>query len=194
MPIKTSLGLPIPHLTTPCSGTGYIAVTFPESVAQRNARKNGCKIFSVQLASILMSCIRISPPDSGEHRVILPFNPVNLRPRLSTIGPAEIVSATGFNVLEAAGLHRFVTCTGDEATLEAVWTIAKRFRRKWWSRTSGMMMPHELPPLSRRRWPKASSCVRRGWKVHCTMPTNLILFLQSLVSAAHIRHYQLRRR
>jgi hypothetical protein len=108
-------------------------MTFSESVAQgliRNARKNGCKLFSVQLASIMMSCIRISPPDSGEHRVTFPFNPVNLRPRLSTNPPTEIVSALGFNVIDAADLQRFVTCTGDEATLEAVWTIAREIQAK----------------------------------------------------------------
>jgi len=106
-------------------------VTFSESVAQgliRNARKNGCKLFSVQLASILMSCIRISPPDSGEHRITFLFNPVNLRSRLSTNPPTEIVSALGFNAIEAADLQRFVKCTGDEATLEAVWTIAKEIQ------------------------------------------------------------------
>jgi hypothetical protein len=129
--LKTSFGLPIPHLNAPCTGTDYIAVTFPESTAQglvRSARKNGCKLFSVQLASILISCLRISPPDPGEHRVTLPLNPVNLRSRLSTNGTAEIVSALGFNALEALDLHRFVSCTGDEATLEAVWTLAREIQ------------------------------------------------------------------
>ena len=78
----------------------------------------------------MMSCIRISPPDSGEHRVTLPFNPVNLRSRLSTNPPTEIVSALGFNIIDAADLQRFVTCTGDEATLEAVWTIAREIQAK----------------------------------------------------------------
>jgi hypothetical protein len=82
-------------------------------------------MFSVEIASIIISCLRISPPsDPGEHRVTLPYNPVNLRSRFSTNGPAEIVSALGFNTIAVSDLLRFGSCAEDEAALEAVWTIA----------------------------------------------------------------------
>jgi hypothetical protein len=107
-------------------------MTFPKATVHGllcNARKHGCKMFSVQLASILISCLRISPPsDLVEHRVTLPYNPVNLRSRLSTNGAAEIVSALGFNTLEASDLLRFGSCTEDKATLEAVWTLAREIQ------------------------------------------------------------------
>jgi hypothetical protein len=62
--------------------------------------------------------------------VTIPFNPINLRSRLSTSGTTEIVSALGFQALEAGDLHRFVSCTGDEATTEAVWTLAREIQEQ----------------------------------------------------------------
>lgn len=53
-----------------------------------------------------------------EHRITMPFNPVNLRPLLSVLPPneVEIVSAIGFKALEAADLLRFSRAANENAS------------------------------------------------------------------------------
>lgn len=74
--------------------------------------------------------MRLNPPtDDANHCVSIPYNPVNLRPRISTIGSAELVSALGFNALEALNLLRFrSSIDGDKETLEAIWMLAQEIQ------------------------------------------------------------------
>lgn len=83
------------------------------------------------MATIVMAVLRVNPPSTieGEHRVTLPYNPINLRPWLSTNGAAEIVSALGFNTLDAPNLLRFnYALKGDRETMHAVWTLAEELQ------------------------------------------------------------------
>ncbi|KAF7982892.1 hypothetical protein HWV62_25144 [Athelia sp. TMB] len=126
----TSFGLPDDPTGTEGAST-CIARSFPPATTQRlvrAARSHACKLFAVQWASVLLSCMRLSPPAPGaDVRVAAPFNPVNLRPRLATRGRAELVSALGFGALEACDLGRFRAAAvggGDRGLARAVWTLA----------------------------------------------------------------------
>lgn len=109
-------------------------------------------MFSLKL--VLLACLRIGSPtstlsyatrltqllayfsaffrdipfttDVTEHRVTLSYNPVNLRPRISTKGAVEIVSALGFNALHASNLLRFDPARGDkeERVLHYSWSYS----------------------------------------------------------------------
>ena len=76
--------------------------------------------------------MRVNPPDPGaDVRVIAPFNPINLRPRIATRERAELVSALGFGALEACDLGRFrapVVDGGDCGIVQAVWTLASEIQ------------------------------------------------------------------
>ncbi|KAF7973749.1 hypothetical protein HWV62_14334 [Athelia sp. TMB] len=127
----TSFGLPDNPAGTEGAST-CLARAFPPPTTQRllrAARAHAVRLFAVQWASVLLACMRLSPPatSAGEVRVVAPFTPVNLRARLATRGRAELVSALGFGALEARDLGRFraaVVEGGDVGLVGAVWTLA----------------------------------------------------------------------
>ena len=128
--VQTSFGIPVPHLDAPITGTDYLSTVFSEEVTAgllKASRKRGPKIFSIQIASILVTCLRINPTpqDLYEQRIAVPHNPLNLRPVLSKNDSPEIVSAFGFNSLEVSDLLKYYPVKDDKETISAVWSIAK---------------------------------------------------------------------
>ncbi|KAF7982891.1 hypothetical protein HWV62_25142 [Athelia sp. TMB] len=130
----TSFGLPDDPTGTD-GASGCIIRSFPPATTQglvRAARSHACKLFAIQWASVLLACMRVNPPEPGaDVRVIAPFSPVNLRPRIATRGRAELVSALGFGALEASDLGRFreaVVSGGDFGLVQAVWTLASEIQ------------------------------------------------------------------
>ncbi|KAF7978270.1 hypothetical protein HWV62_1108 [Athelia sp. TMB] len=138
---STSFGLPTPHPDAVPAGTAWFRRTYPAPLwrALNSAgRAAGARAFALQLAMVLVACLRVSPPAAlhgEEHRITIPFNPVNLRPLLSVLPPhgVEIVSALGFTALEAADLQRFFSLASsspspadeDEEVRRAVLTLAR---------------------------------------------------------------------
>lgn len=103
----------------------------------------------MQFAVNIIACMLVSPPPGeceSELRVTLPYSAVNLRPLLSTRGEGgtELVSALGFNTLDARDLMRFrsiAICSRiqesnrsrregerERETVEAVWTLAREIQ------------------------------------------------------------------
>ena len=128
--LQTSFGIPIPHLDAPITSTDYLSTVFSEEVTAgllNASRKHGPKLFSMQIASIIVTCLRINrvSQDLCEQRVILPYIPVNLRPILSKNGSSEIVSAVGSNILEISDISKYYPVKDDEETVAAVWAIAQ---------------------------------------------------------------------
>lgn len=110
-------------------GTDYLSTEFSEKVTAgllEASRKHGPKMYSMQFASVLVACLRITPIShyAGEQRVTL-LNPVNLRSRLSKNGASEIVSSLGFDSLEVDDLLKYYPMKDDKETTAAVWAIAK---------------------------------------------------------------------
>ncbi|KAF7972386.1 hypothetical protein HWV62_18104 [Athelia sp. TMB] len=138
---QTSFGLPTPHPHARPAGTAWFRRTYPAPLwrALNNAGRGvGARAFALQFAMVLIACLRVSPPaelHGEEHRITIPFNPVNLRPRLSVLPPheVEIVSALGFTALEAADLQRFSSLASsspspgadDDEVRRAVLTLAR---------------------------------------------------------------------
>ena len=130
MQVQTSFGIPVPHLDAPITSTDYLPTVFPEEVTAgllKASRKHGPKLFSMQIASIIVTCLRISQvsPDLCEQRVTLPNIPVSLRPILSKNGSSEIVSALGSNTLEISDISKYYPVKDDKETVTAVWAIAQ---------------------------------------------------------------------
>ena len=128
--VQPSFGIPVPHLDAPTTGMDYLSTVFSEEVTAglvKASRRHGPKIFSVQTASIIVTCLRINPipPDSGEQRVFIPGSPVSLRPILSKNNSSEIVSAIGSDSLEVSDVSKYYPVEGDRETVAAVWAIAK---------------------------------------------------------------------
>lgn len=81
--------------------------------------------------------MRASPPPSNaeeEQRVTWPCNAVNLRRILNTLGQAELVSALGFNAIDARDLMRFAAVGAEDASereiLDAIWTLAQEIQEQ----------------------------------------------------------------
>ena len=128
--VQPSFGIPVPHLDAPTTGMDYLSTVFSEEVTAgllKASRKHGPKMFSVQTASIIVTCLRINPipPDSCGQRVTIPGSPVSLRPILSKNGSSEIVSASGSYSLEVSDVSKYYPVEGDKETVAAVWAIAK---------------------------------------------------------------------
>lgn len=140
----------------------YFGKVFPPSILKgllAATRQHKVKLFATQFAINLIACMRVSPPpvvpptrvgaernfvgENGEHRITLSYNAVNLRPSLSTHTTEgaggmpekrELVSAIGFNTLDAKDLMRFRSIGGDNPgvsdreTLDAIWTLAQEIQ------------------------------------------------------------------
>ncbi|KAF7976639.1 hypothetical protein HWV62_5955 [Athelia sp. TMB] len=158
----TCFGIPYPSTTAPQVGMEYFGKVFPPSTLKgllAATRQRKVKLFATQFAMNLITCMRVSPPpllpptpaegdrdtvgEDGEHRITLSYNAVNLRPTLSTQitegaggvpEKRELVSAIGFNTLDARDLMRFRSVGGDNAgvsdreTLDAIWTLAREIQ------------------------------------------------------------------
>ncbi|KAF7976160.1 hypothetical protein HWV62_7481 [Athelia sp. TMB] len=146
---STSFGIPYPSTKTPQLGMEYSITKFPPSILKgvlTAAREHKVKLFATQFAMNIIACMRASPPplsypplkegerspvgENGEHRITLPYNAVNLRPLLSTTNTKdarELVSAIGFNTIDAHDLARFRSAaTGsDQDILDAIWALAR---------------------------------------------------------------------
>ncbi|KZP13013.1 hypothetical protein FIBSPDRAFT_1049718 [Athelia psychrophila] len=131
-------GVPYPILPAKQSGMSYKITKFSEATSNgllRAARVHGVKLFATQFATNLIACMRVSPPpatDEGEHRITLPYNAVSLRRNLSTLGQTELVSALGFNTLDARDLMRFKAAgdkgASNQVILDAIWTLAREIQ------------------------------------------------------------------
>lgn len=141
----------------------FVLNSFPKDVVNnlvRAARSHGCKMFAVQFAATIIACMRLSPPSradtvDGEHRVTKPYNPCNLLSHLSTNGHAKLVGASGFNVIDAVDLSRFMSCIhgGDRETLDAVWTLAREVQAQMseqdaWQKDSARFAPTVMKALA----------------------------------------------
>ena len=128
--VQPSFGIPVPHLDAPITGMDYLSTVFSEEVTAgllKASHRHGPKMFSVQTASIIVTCLRINPipPDSCGQRVTIPGSPVSLRPILSKNGSSEIVSAVGSNTLEISDISKYYPVKDDKETVAAVWAIAQ---------------------------------------------------------------------
>ncbi|KAF7980081.1 hypothetical protein HWV62_39880 [Athelia sp. TMB] len=129
----SNYGIPYPIQPAKQLGMSFKVTKFPSTTLKgllRAARAHGVKLFATQFATNLIACMRAAPPPptDSEHSVTLPFNAVDLRRLLSTPGQTELVSALGFNTLDARDLMRF-RAAGEESAcerviLDAVWTLA----------------------------------------------------------------------
>lgn len=131
---STDYGLPA-NYNAKAGASGCIVRSFKPTTTEgliRAARRHACKLYSLQWASVLIANLRMNSPDPGaDVNVSFPFCPINLRPCISTLGRAELVSALGFIALEALDLGRFrgaAVGRNDEELLEAVWTLAREIQ------------------------------------------------------------------
>ena len=135
--MQSNYGIPYPIQSAKQLGMSFKVATFPSTILKgllRAARAHGVKLYATQFATNLIACMRaaLPPLTDSEHRVTLPFNAVDLRRLLSTLGQTELVSALGFNTLDARDLMRF-RAAGEEGAserviLDAVWTLAREIQ------------------------------------------------------------------